>query len=66
MYNTRCVKDSFEFIDLIKEKRILSDGPMCSFDVQCLFTNVPLEETIDICADALYRNYAVQSSATLH
>ena len=62
MYNTRCVKDSFEFIDLIKEKKIRSDGHMCSFDVQSLFTNVPLEETIDICADALYRNDAVQSS----
>ena len=32
-----------------------STGHMCSFDVVSLFTNVPLEETIDICADALYR-----------
>ena len=27
---------------------------MCSFDISSLFTNVPLEETINICADALY------------
>ena len=27
---------------------------MCSFDISSLFTNVPLEETIHICADALY------------
>ena len=29
---------------------------MCSFDVSSLFTNVPLDETIMICADALYDN----------
>ena len=28
---------------------------MCSFDISSLFTNVPLDETIGICADALYR-----------
>ena len=27
---------------------------MCSFDVSSLFTNVPLDETIAICADTLY------------
>ena len=27
---------------------------MCSFDVSSLFTNVPLDKTIAICADALY------------
>ena len=27
---------------------------MCSFDISSLFTNVPLEKTINICADALY------------
>ena len=29
---------------------------MCSFDVKSLFTNVPLDETIKICLDALYRS----------
>ena len=29
-----------------------------------LFTNVPLEETIDICADALYRNDDVEPMIT--
>ena len=27
---------------------------MCSFDVSSLFTNVPLDETIQICPDKLY------------
>ena len=56
MFNTHCVRDTFAFIDLLKEKNVRSNGYMCSFDVVSLFTNVPLEETIDICADALYRN----------
>ena len=33
---------------------------MCSFDVSSLFTNVPLDETIKICADALYDNLESQ------
>ena len=56
MYSTRSIKDSFSFIDLIKGNKICSDGHMCSFDAVSLFTNVPLEKTIDICADALYRS----------
>ena len=27
---------------------------LCSFDIRSLFTNVPLAETIQICADSLY------------
>ena len=29
---------------------------MVSLDVDSLFTNVPLEETIDICIDSLYKD----------
>ena len=54
-YNIRCVRDSFEFVDMLKENPIPSSAYMCSFDIVSLFTNVPLDETIDICADALYR-----------
>ena len=37
---------------------------MCSFDVVSLFMmNVPLEETIDICANALYRNDDAEPTA---
>ena len=34
---------------------------MCSFDVSSLFTNVPLDETISICADTLYNNLDSQN-----
>ena len=30
---------------------------LCSFDISSLFINVPLNETIEICADALYRGH---------
>ena len=30
---------------------------LCSFDISSLFTNVPLDETIEICANALYRGH---------
>ena len=50
------MQDSFTFVDLIKSKPIPSTTHMCSLDVVSLFNNVPLEETIDICADAIYHN----------
>ena len=37
---------------------------MCSFDVVSLFTNVPLEEVIDIWADALFRNDNIDKELT--
>ena len=55
-YGKHCVKDSFMFSDAIRTKDLTAGGYMCSFDVVSLFTNVPLKEVIDICADALYRN----------
>ena len=47
--NKYAVKDSFSFC-----KQILDPNPnlfMASFDIQSLFTNIPLDETINICVD---------------
>ena len=41
------------FADLAKKYKH-SNGIMCSLDVCSLFTNVPLDETIQICLDKLY------------
>ena len=53
--SSNCVFDSFTFV---KEVRKFTFSPssvfLCSFDIFSLFTNVPLAETIEICADALY------------
>ena len=46
------VKDSFSFCE-----EIINLDPqlfMPSFDIQSLFTNFPLDETIDICIDMVY------------
>ena len=40
-------------------KEIVNQDPqlfMASFDIQSLFTNIPLDETIDICVDVVYNN----------
>ena len=37
---------------------------MCSFNVVSHFTNVPLEEVTDICADALFRNDNIDMELT--
>ena len=60
-YGTRCVKDSFTFSDKIKEAALSRDGHMCSFDIVSLFTNVPLHEVIDICAELLYHDQTNES-----
>ena len=55
LYSNNCIKDSFTFA---KEMQDLQMHPtetfLCSFDIRSLFTDVPLAETIQICADSLY------------
>jgi len=54
-YSTYCIQDSFSFVEKIKSSTLkLFSIFLCSFDIASLFTNVPLAETIQICADALY------------
>ena len=52
--NNLTVKNSFEF-----SKEIREQNPgyfMASLDVEPLFTHIPLEETIKIYCDSLYKN----------
>ena len=59
-YSRHLLRDTFEFCQhieqLSEEWDNLDSKFMCSFDVVSLFTNVPLEETIQICLDSLYRD----------
>ena len=51
--NDYVCKDSFSFA-----KEVLPQNPnlyMTSFDIDSLFTNLPLEETIHLCADKLFK-----------
>ena len=52
--NEYTVKDSFAFAEEIVEQD--SECFMGSLDVDSLFTNIPLEETIDICTNTLFEN----------
>ena len=52
--NEYTIKDSFQFAEEICEQDpTLSVG---SLDVDSLFTNIPLDETIDICVNQLFEN----------
>ena len=56
LYSSNCVKDSFTFANFIQHYNVdPAKTFLCSFDISSLFTNVPLDETVGICADALYR-----------
>ena len=49
------LKDTFEFVDQIKERNI-NTKQMLSFDVESLFTNIPLLETVDYLCDFISSN----------
>ena len=50
--NEYAVKDSFSFCkEIVNQNAQLS---MASFDIESLFTNIPLDETVDICVDIVY------------
>ena len=50
--NQYTVKDSFSFVNSLMSLQNVSF--MASFDVVSLFTNIPLNETIELCLDKLY------------
>ena len=55
LYSSYCIQDSFSFVNAIRSSNLQPASTfMCSFDISSLFTNVPLAETIQICADSLY------------
>jgi hypothetical protein len=52
--NQHTVRDSFSFVN---EMLSVQSVPfMCSFDVVSLFTNIPIDETIDICLDKVFHD----------
>ena len=53
-FSTHCIRDLFMFADAIHNLKDSNNLFMCFFDISSLFTNVPLEKTINIFADTLY------------
>ena len=52
--NEYTVKDSFTFAEELKS--FDSKLVMASFDIESLFTNMPLQETIDLCVENLFQD----------
>ena len=51
--NEYTVKDSFSFAEEITQQK--TEKFMVAFDVESLFTNISLDETINICIDRVYK-----------
>ncbi len=54
--NEYVVKDSFSFVSEISSFTTDEQLVMASFDVSSLFTNIPLDETIDLCTDLVFHD----------
>ena len=54
--NEHTIKDSFTFSE--KLQSFDSKVVMASFDIELLFTNIPLQETIDLCVENLFQDRA--------
>ena len=52
--NEHTLKNSYEFKELLDKMSFPIGSCLASFDVTSLFTNVPIEETIDIATNAIY------------
>ena len=52
--NEYAVRDSFSFCDEIQEQD--NNLYMTSFDIESLFTNIPLDETMNICVNNVFGN----------
>ena len=59
-FSSHCILDSFTFAKTMQNLDVDRNVFMCSFDVSSLITNVPLDETIKICSDALYYDFDLQ------
>ena len=58
LYSSHSVEHSFTFASFIENCNLKpAKAFLCTFDISSLSTNIPLDETIEICADALYRGH---------
>ena len=53
-YNQYTIKDSFSFCEELKHFN--TNLIMASFDIESLFTKIPLQETIDLCVQKLFED----------
>ena len=58
------IKSTRHFMEIIKHKKVLEGFQTVSFNVKSLFTNVPLETTIDIILRRINTNHELTTSLT--
>ena len=58
------VKSTKDFIEKLRTVKVPKGYQMVSFDVKALFTNVPLEYTIDLVLKRIYENHEFSMSIT--
>ena len=58
------MKNTKEFIEELKQQKLLQEHKMVSFDVKSLFMNVPLDRTTDIILKRIYQNNEIVTSIT--
>ena len=58
------IKDTKYFIEKIKKEHIPNDHLLVSFDVKFLFTNVPLDQTIEIILNRVYKKNEISTDMT--
>ena len=56
------IKSTKDFIGKVKSKEVPNGYQMVSFDVKSLFTNVPLDRTIDTVLRRIYDKHELQMS----
>ena len=54
--NDFTLKNSYDFKNILENKKFPQSAILTSFDVTSLFTNVPVKETIDIATECMYGN----------
>ena len=62
--NAYTVKNSYQFADDVRQLEAKDGMFMVTFDVESLFTNVPVKETIDICINSLFRSCTTVAGIT--
>ena len=50
------LRSSYEFLKTLQEINLNSNQVMVSLDIKSLFTNVPLQEAIDLISNKIYNN----------
>ena len=56
------IKNTKQFVEQIRIKQVPDGYKMVSFEIKSLFTNVPLEKTIEITSEGIYERKEISTS----